>query len=185
MLMLGFTGTRGVGKSHIANLLEVEFGFTRIHTFGPGKAMCVEYAKHCGIDSHTAYRMVYEDLKDVPHSLMPGDGTMRTFMEDFGKFLGVDQGPDYTMGIEIRRALAFNPEAKLLVESVVYEADYFRNLGGKIVSIHRPSVAGFIEGKHTDFAVAAIRSDYSLDNSSNDELVTHNQISLMLDFFGA
>jgi hypothetical protein len=172
-MLIGLTGMRGVGKSTIADMLVAQGGFTKLHAFGAGKAMVVAYYQHLGIDPETAYRLTYGDLKDKHHPLIPGDGYSRTFMEKLGYHMGVDMGCDYTLGAEVARTKRINPNAKILLESVVYEATYFREkLGGIIINIVRPEAEGSIVGEKTDTAVAAIKADYPFINSGTDKQAT-------------
>ena len=181
-MLLGFTGTRGAGKTTIANLLVEHFGFTKLHAFGPGKAATVAYFQHLGIDPATAYRCVYGDLKDVEHPLIPGDGLPRTFMEEFGKFMGVTLGPDYTLGAEIARAKRVDPKAKFVIESVVYEAAYFKKLGGFIIRVERAQNEGKIVGMHTDDAVNKLIADFRFSNNSDDMAETLLQLGNLVEF---
>jgi hypothetical protein len=162
-MLLALTGKRYVGKSTIADVLVAEYGFTKLHAFGAGKVMVVAYYQHLGIDPETAYRLVYGDLKDTPHPLIPGDGLSRTFMEKLGYHMGVDMGCEYTLGAEYRRAKTLNPEARFIIESMVYEAPYFKKLGGILIRVTRES-AFSVQGIHTDAAVAAIPHDVLFNN---------------------
>lgn len=163
-LMIGFTGLRGVGKSLAADILVKKFGFSKAHAFGPGKAMCITYYEYLGIDHFTANRMVHGDLKDTPNEKLPNGVASRFFMEHFGKFMGVSMGPDWTLAVELDKLQ--REGAKLItVESLVYEADVFRNKGGYIVRLERSGTKP--TGEHTDIAQAKVREDALLDNNGS------------------
>lgn len=184
MTVVGLTGTRGVGKSSVADIMVAEHGFTKIHSFGPGKAMTMAYFMHLGMDQETAFRSTYGDLKDTKHPLIPGDGLPRTFMEELGKFMGTQLGPEYTLGAEISRAKRVDPDAKLVIESVVYEAPLLKTLGGYLMRIIRSKAEGVIEGKHTDEAVDSIRADGYLFNESDSKEALSVQVQGMLTEMG-
>ena len=164
-LIIGLSGRRGVGKSRVADHLVEHHGFSRIHPFQGGKAACVGYLVHVGATPEEAARMVNGDLKDKPCSLLPDNQTPRYFMERFGQFMGVQMGPAWTIGQEIRLALERDPDARLIAESIVYEVDVIRRMGGMIVEITRDGSR--IEGLETDKATALIRPDLRFENNGN------------------
>lgn len=167
--LIGLTGKRHVGKTTAANIL-VDNGFRRIHAFDGGKAACRGYFEHLGADPETARRMTDGDLKDAPSDLLPGRATPRDFMEPFGRWMGVDMGVPWTLGAEIKRAMAMAPGAPLVAESMVYEADYFREAGGVIIRIVRPGSVG-PEGASTDAFQATIDAEHTVINDGSvDEL---------------
>ncbi len=179
--IVGLTGGRGVGKTTVADVMVREHGFTKIHAFGPGKAMCVAYFTHLGMDPDTAYRCVHGDLKDTKHDLIPGDGLPRTFMEQLGRFMGVELGPEYTVGAEIDRALRADPGADLVIESVVYEADFVQfEKRTKVVRVIRPQANGVIEGMHTDAAVEKVKPDAYLFNNLDNATALSVQVETTL-----
>lgn len=164
-LIIGLSGRRGVGKSRVADHLVEHHGFSRIHPFEGGKAACVGYFRHIGISEEDAVRMVNGDLKDKPCGVLPDNQTPRYFMERFGQFMGVQMGPAWTIGQEIRLALERDPDARLIAESIVYEVDVIREMGGVIVEITRDGSG--IEGLETDKATALIRPDLRFENNGN------------------
>lgn len=168
-LMIGLTGRRNVGKSTLANLLEAEFGFDKIHAFDSGKHASEKWFTEVTGDPAIAYRMVWDDLKDKPSSLLPGGESPRYFMEKFGHFMGTVMGVDWTLGVEIKKARARSPRSPIVVESVVYEAPWFRKQGGIVVRLERPD---FIAptGVESDGVQALIKADVSVTARSIPEL---------------
>ncbi len=164
-MLIGLTGKRHVGKTETANILK-PLGWRSVHPFGGGKAMVEAYFVRLGIPADTAHRMVHGDLKDTPHPLLPGDGLSRTFMERLGAWLPKAMGPEWTIGIELRLARIADPAAKLLVESVVYEAREIREAGGRIIRIVRPNHEGVV-GEQTDAAQAEITADVEIVNDGS------------------
>lgn len=164
-LIIGLSGRRGVGKSRVADKLVERHGFSRIHPFQGGKAACVGYFVHIGASPSDAARMVNGDLKDVACPLLPNDQTPRYFMERFGEFMGVQMGPEWTIGQEIRVALEKDPDARLIAESIVYEVDVIREMGGVIVEITRDGST--LTGLETDKATALISPDIRFENNGN------------------
>lgn len=164
-LIIGLSGRRGVGKSRVADHLVERHGFRRLHPFQGGKAACVGYFTHIGISPEEAARMVNGDLKDLPCGLLPDNQTPRYFMERLGQFMGVQMGPAWTIGQEIRLALERDPDARLIAESIVYEVDVIRNLGGVIVEVTRDGST--LSGLETDKATALIVPDLRFENNGN------------------
>jgi hypothetical protein len=166
-LMIGLTGKRNVGKSTVANMLEEEFGFERIHAFDAGKEAAVAWFYAIGGDGDA---MVYGDLKDVPSHLLPGEVAPRFFLEKFGHFMGAVMGVEWTLGLEIARARARNPRAPIVVESLVYEAPWFKSQGGTVWRLERPGHEG-PAGVESDAVQALIAADVCLSANSVDELL--------------
>ncbi|AMX93601.1 MULTISPECIES: hypothetical protein [Mesorhizobium] len=162
-LMIGLTGSRNVGKSTVANMLVESFGFRRIHAFDGGKAATLAYFMHLGATSTEANEMVYGSLKDMPSDLLPGRVSPRYFMEKLGKFFGVTLGPEWTLGAEVARHQRSNPGAKLIAESLVYEAAHWKAAGGVIVRVERPGHVGPV-GCESDVFQAGIVEDVKLLN---------------------
>lgn len=178
-LIIGLSGRRGVGKSRVADHLVENHGFSRVHPFQGGKAACVGYFVHVGATPEEATRMVNGDLKDEPCALLPDNQTPRYFMERFGQFMGVQMGPAWTIGQEIRLALEKDPNARLIAESIVYEVDVVREMGGVIVEITRD--ASSIEGLETDKATALIRPDLRFENNGNSLSNLKREVDELLD----
>lgn len=174
--LVALTGKRNVGKSTAADKLVNEYGFVRIHAFDGGKAATVQYFEYllAGLVKYPAayaLRMVYGDLKDLPCEHLPGGVAPRFFMEEFGKFMGVTLGTPWTMEMEIARARRLHGhDAKLIVESLIYEADVFRNLGGYILRLERPGHEGPKVG--SDAAQAGIKEDATISATSLEALAS-------------
>ena len=155
-LMVGLTGKRNVGKSTAANILEAH-GFNRIHAFDAGKEAAETYFAYVTGSGERAARMVYGDLKDQPCADLPGGVAPRYFLERFGQFMGVQMGIDWTLAMEIAVARRNAPTAPIVVESVIYEADWFKAQGGVIIRMERPGFDG--PQVDSDAAQAAIVAD--------------------------
>lgn len=167
MLLVGLTGRRNVGKTTAANILVEEYNFDRAHPFDGGKEMCVTYYERLGIEKAIALRMVNGDLKDTPNPLMPGGVSSRYLMERFGKFMGVSMGYDWTLGVEIKRLRQL--KKNIIVESIVYEADYLKQQGGVIIRLERDGVS--VEGGESDSFQANVKEDFTvLNNGTKEEL---------------
>lgn len=177
--IIGLSGRRGVGKSAVSDILVRDHGFTRIHPFGGGKVASKGYFMHLGASPDEAERMVNGDLKDEPSPFLPDNVAPRYFMERFGKFMVTTLGPAWTIGQEVRLALEKDPEAKLLADSVVYEADVIRASGGLVVKIDRPSAT--LIGIETDRALDALIPDLVFDNSGSCLLDLSRRVDVLLD----
>lgn len=164
--MIGLTGLRNVGKSTVAELLEREYGFVRIHAFEAGKRAAQAWFEYLGLPGE---RMVYGDLKDKPHPSLPGRVAPRYFLERFGHFMGEDMGITWTLGLEIDKARRDAPGRPIVVESVVYEAGWFKRQGGTVWRLERPGHAGPV-GVASDGAQAAIKADMTIAACSVIEL---------------
>lgn len=170
VLILGLTGSRGVGKSRLCDALVEGHGFTRMHPFDGGKAACEAYFRHLGATAEEASRMVRGDLKDASSPFLPmgPDGQRhapRYFMERFGAFMGVTLGSEWTLEAEVARLIGAGV-TRIVSESIVFEADDFRRLGGVIVEVVRTG-GPMIEGIETDRAVRRISPDAVFHNMSD------------------
>jgi hypothetical protein len=168
-IMIGLTGKRNVGKSTVANLLEQEFGFARIHAFEGGKEASRAWFQYVTGDPVIAEDMVYGMLKDKPSSLLPCGQSPRFFMEKFGHFMGATMGVDWTLGMEIALTRKRNPRAPIVVESVVYESGWFQAQGGRVVRLERPGHEG-PAGVESDAVQAAVAADVTISASTVGEL---------------
>lgn len=172
-IMVGITGLRNVGKSTFADVLEEEFGFNRIHAYEAGKHAAETYFRHVlrhlpdGDD--LARRMVWGDLKDKPSPHLPDCASPRHFMERTGHFHGADMGTEWTLGLEIKSAVAIHPRAPIVVESVVYESTWFRSKGGKVIRLVRPDFDSPV-GVKSDDAQDALTVDFEFTCRSIDEV---------------
>ncbi|MCW3782553.1 hypothetical protein [Defluviimonas salinarum] len=197
-IIIGLSGERQVGKSHIAQHLIDRYGFQRVHPFNGGKAACRGYFTHLGADADTAWRMTDGDLKDVPSQILPiisnpGHGepgthyAPRFYMEKLGQFMGVQLGPEWTIGAEMRLILNANEgkPVRLVAESIVYEADELRKLGGKIIEVRRPKRENAIVGLETDRYSATIRPDHVFLNDQDGlDLMREDFDGLLRERFG-
>lgn len=174
-ILIGLAGYRQVGKSHIADHLVNHHGFSKVHPFNGGKAATRAYYVHLGIDEHTAWEMTDGSLKDTPCEQLPGGVSSRFFMEKFGKFMGVEMGPDWTIGKELELSLARgDSNQRLLVESIVYEDAIVRAQGGSIWKVERPTVLP-TPGLKTDEYTSRLLADETIlnDFATLDELYRH------------
>lgn len=168
-IIIGLAGLRRVGKSTACDHLVQHHGFVRLHPFDGGKAATRAYLTHIGISSDYAWRMTDGDLKDTPCDRLPGNATPRSFMEPFGKFMGVEMGPEWTIGMELRR-LAEQGHERIVAESVVYEDEVVRSLGGSIWKLTKSDRLP-VEGLKTDAYTMAMQSDLTiLNDGSHDDL---------------
>jgi hypothetical protein len=167
-IIIGITGRRNVGKSTMARLLESEFGFMKVHAFEGGKESAVALFAYMTGDWSIANRMVYGDLKDKPSDLLPGGVAPRHYLEEYGKFMGVTMGVEWTLAMEVARARRLCPSAPIVVESLVYEVDWFRANGGYIVRLERPDHDGPAVG--SDAFQAAIVADETIEARTVAEL---------------
>lgn len=166
-LMIGLTGMRNVGKSTVANLLAKEYGFTKVHAFASGKEAAKEYFSAIGFDADDAWEMVYGDLKDVPCDALPGGVAPRYFLEKFGHFMGHTLGVEWTLGQEVR--IARQRSTRIVVESLVYEAPWFKRQGGVVVRLERPGHVGPV-GVESDAVQALVAADACVSATTVEEL---------------
>jgi hypothetical protein len=167
-LMIGLTGKRNVGKSTVAEYLESHYGFERIHAFDAGKIAAAAWFKAMGLPGR---EMVYGPLKDKPCADLPGNASPRYFLERFGHFMGAEMGVEWTLAMEVAAARRRAPRAPIVVESVVYEAPWFKRAGGQIWRLERPGHEG-PAGVASDSVQAGIEADVLLSADTVDELLT-------------
>lgn len=186
MQIIGLAGRRGVGKSEIAKHMIKAQGFMTVHPFSAGKAAVRGYLTFLGADEDTAWRMTEGNLKDTPSGLLPlrDDESglhydCRHFMERFGSFMGVDMGSDWTLGAALRKFGSDNPNARIVVESIVYEAEVLRSLGGLIIRIDGPENG--VVGVKTDEATSLIIPDAIFYNPRTDLEETMTRFDEALD----
>lgn len=204
-MLLGFTGLRGSGKTTLANLMVGHLGFARIHAFGPGLAMCEAYYVHLlqgirampgkGQMTH-ARQLVYDpNFKDRPFrdilaldghgntvtldQYLPGPNS-RDFMEEIGKHMGVNMGPEYTLLAEIGIQRRQYPDVPLVCDSIVYEVEDFVRCGGIIVRVDRPQRDLSRKGEKTDEFVASIIPDYVYVNQHDKPRATLHDLNSWL-----
>lgn len=156
--LIGITGKRNVGKSTVADYLVAEYGYVKAHAFDAGKEAGLAYLGHITGDHQRAWQMTYGDLKDVPCADLPGGVTPRYFYERFGQFMGVEMGVEWTLGAEVATTRRKHPGKPIVVESLVYEAGWFRRQGGRIVRLVRPDHEGPV-GTESDAVQAGIIAD--------------------------
>lgn len=167
--LIGLTGKRNVGKTTVADLLEEEFGFSRAHAFDGGKEASRAYFEHITGDFEIADRMVWGDLKDQPSAYLPGNVAPRYFLERFGHFMGADMGVEWTLAMEIGRLRRLSPRTPIVVESLVYEAPWFKAQGGFVVRVERPGHDG-PAGVESDAVQAAVAADATISATTLPEL---------------
>ncbi|MFU0504092.1 nucleoside/nucleotide kinase family protein [Pseudaminobacter sp. NGMCC 1.201702] len=168
-MLIGLTGKRNVGKTTVADLLEEEFGFSRAHAFDGGKEASRAYFEHVTGDFEIARRMVWGDLKDQPSPYLPGNVAPRYFLERFGHFMGADMGVEWTLAMEIGRLRRSSPRTPIVVESLVYEAPWFKAQGGFVVRVERPGHDG-PAGVESDAVQAAVAADATISATTLPEL---------------
>lgn len=176
-LFVGLTGGRGVGKSYLTTEL-VKEGFVRVHPFNPGKALLRGYYVSRGATEDEAFSMTDGELKDrpAPAGVLPIDPetgqayTSRFLMEKLGFHMAKVVGLSSTIGTELRH-WASSGETKILVDSVVYEADEIRKMDNsailKIVVPEGAQKETGIKAEITDANVAKITPDALVVNEMN------------------
>lgn len=164
--MIGLTGKRNVGKSTVARLLTEEYGFVGVHAFEGGKRAAKAWFDYFGLDGE---RMVYGDLKDVPCPDLPHGHAPRYFLERFGQFMGADLGVPWTLEIEVSRAQKLWPGRPIVVESLVYEAPWFKARGGRVWRLERPGHTG-PTGIESDAVQALVVEDVAIRATTAEEL---------------
>ena len=83
--------------------------------------------------------------------------------------MGVDMGVEWTMAMELARVRRLHPGRSVVVESLVYEAPYFRGQGGRVVRLERPGHVG-PAGVASDAAQAAVAADVTIRATDLDTL---------------
>lgn len=177
-MMIAFKGGRGVGKSTLASHLVESHGFARAHPFDGGKAASKAYFMHLGADSETAELMITGPLKDIPSPVLPVSPTgenfaPRYFLEKFGAFMGTTMGPSWTIRQEIEKLQAEGAD-RIIFESIAFEADTLRDMGGiiiEIVPLNERGKVGVV-GIETDAVVSRIKADFIFQNAFSSNVLS-------------
>lgn len=138
-MLIGLTGLAGSGKSAIADVLTVEFGFTRVKFAGPLKNMLRTMLADAGYCEQDRERMLEGDLKE---EVIPALGvTPRHLMVTLGTEWGRDcVRKDIWTTLWVAQALRHE---RVVVDDVRFpnEVDIIRYLGGQIWKVDRPGLA--------------------------------------------
>ncbi|MCG7507032.1 hypothetical protein [Mesorhizobium retamae] len=169
--MIGLTGRRNVGKSTVANLLVKEFGYQKAHAFEVGLEAAREFFIAMGFDADDAWEMTYGDLKDVPNEDLPGGVAPRYYLEKSGHFHATVLGTEWTLALAIKCARRRAPHAPIVVESLVYEAPWFKQQGGIVWRLERPGHEG-PAGVESDKVQALIVADEVIAAVTKEELLS-------------
>lgn len=164
--IIGLAGFRRSGKSEIAKHMIEKHGFRSVHPFGMWKKALITLYTEIGISHDQAVAMVDGHLKDTSCPDLPNGASSRFLMEELGNFTGTKLGPEWTIGLAIKGILDKEPNAKLIVESIVYEADVIDDLGGHIIMVDRPGQEG--QGHKTDAATRLIQPHSTFLNDGGD-----------------
>lgn len=179
-MLIGLTGERGVGKSEVAKYLLNDCGFGVSHAFEVGKRLTLHFYLHeLNIPFSIASEMVYGSLKDTPSPYLPYNDTSRRFMEELGFCMGSKLGPEYTIGLEMER-LQNSKAPGIIMESVVYESEFFVEKGGFIIRVERSDRDMTIDAPHTSNAQKNVIPHVILDNDSTIEKL-HNAIDYIVE----
>lgn len=175
MILIGLIGERQVGKSLLSDHLVAAHGFAKMHPFDGGKAASLALFEHYGASRAEAISMLTGPEKDRPCRFLPKDQFgehyhPRFFIEKFGAFMGETLGPEWTIEKEISK-LHERGARNIISESIVFEIDAFRDLGGIVVEVLNPVRQGKIKGIETDRVVSTIIPDHSFlnDYASTEE----------------
>ena len=125
------------------------------------------------------------DLKNTPSAALPNNATPRFFMEEFGYFMGVTLGPQWTIGAELdlieQAAAREGRELRVILESIVYEVDYLRQRGPiTVIEIARLQADPTIQAHRTDAAGRDIIPDLKFRNDGEDLAALHRDIDEMM-----
>lgn len=188
MILIGLIGGRKVGKSRLAEHVVQQHGFAKMHPFDGGKAASKAYFIHLGASADEAERMVDGNLKDVPSPYLPhGPGgehfAPRYFQEKFGAFMGDTLGADWTLHKEVEKLLNAGSN-KIISESIVFEIDAFRALGGIVIKIETPMKQSEVVGVETDKVTSRIVPDFTFLNPGSDLHSTQIRFADFLEEIG-
>lgn len=77
----------------------------------------------------------------------------------------------WTLALEVKRVQRMHPGKPIVVESLVYEVDWFKEQGGKVLRLER---AGFDSpvGHSSDECQAEIEADYCIAATAVGELIS-------------
>lgn len=163
-LLLGITGKRNVGKTTVADYLCDEYGFVKVHAYGGGKIAAQAFFEHITNSATIAHNMVNGWLKDMPSEYLPNNATPRSYLEKTGEFAGTVLGVEWTLGLEVERARRLYPGKRIVVESLVYEVDWFKQQGGVVLRLERYDFDSPV-GESSDAFQAKIEEDYKIESA--------------------
>jgi len=167
MILIGFCGLPGAGKSTAAMHLASKHGFVWSNIGDPMKAMMRAFFELQGLDEEEIRRRLWGDLKQEPDPLL--DGKTPTFaLQTLGKEWRDLFSPTFWVDRWVDR---ISKLPRVVCDGMRYpdEMPVFRRLGGKLIRIVRP---GVVERTGHPAERQALPFDYSIMNDGTvDDLV--------------
>ena len=177
--VIALTGRRRTGKSSLTDRLCERTGYEHAHPFNAGKALIRGWLRSRGASASEADRMVDGDLKDSPCGAFPRgpDGSRRSpryLMEELGAFMPAALGPEWTLGVEIRRVTRRGASG-IVLSSAAHEAGEIaampRSLIIRIVSDEEARSARAGGVNLTDLACDGVAADLTFRNDMDGPAV--------------
>lgn len=163
--IIAFCGPAGCGKTAAANYLIDHHGYIRLAFASPLKQMLRTLVEMQGATKQESFKMMFEDLKDVPTYYLAGR-TPRFAMQTLGSEWRDLMDRNLWTKIWLN-ATEFVP--KIVVDDLrfTHEAATVHELGGKIIHIERE---GFGPGAHTsENDYLNVVPDYYIGNNGDLE----------------
>lgn len=168
-MLIGLTGRKQSGKSEVADHLAAAYDFRVISLADPLRAMllAVDPWVEEGLRLSVLIRMVGWD------AAKEGWPEVRRLLQQLGTegvrdVIGPDTWVDLMAG-SVREARDLDPSTWIVVPDVRFpnEADAVRALGGVVVRVDRPGMAGPLSDHASETEMHAIRADAVLQNTGS------------------
>ncbi len=162
-LIIGISGKQRSGKSLMASILELIYGYERIDLAKPLK---VKLAKKL-VDDNGGCLLLKEALDKIENQ----KDFYRPFLIDFGKKLKLEHGNDYL----IKLGLKNSKNNKIIFENIKTkeEFDYIKSQNGIMVRIERSrelrnGICYSSEKDITETDLDDVKHDYTIINNSSE-----------------
>lgn len=170
-MIIGLIGWAGVGKDTVADLLEYEYGYTKIAFADPLRDFLYAQDVPVRMDGQANYASVSEVIDRYGwqgYKNSPFAGNMRKLIQVTGTEAGRGQIHE-NVWVDAAIARAYGLDRVVFSDARFYnEVNAVRRLGGKIIRIHRPGV-GPANSHASENEVNSVVPDTIINNDGTED----------------